>query len=63
MSDRFVIEIHEEAAGIVIRDRGGFRFFSADPDYSAIDGHLFRDVRAAELAARRHFRRDGHAQR
>jgi len=63
MSDSYIIEIHEEAAGIVIRDRGGFRFFSADAEFSALDGHLFRDARAAEQAARRYLKGDSHVGR
>ncbi|AMN41268.1 hypothetical protein RHPLAN_28310 [Rhodoplanes sp. Z2-YC6860] len=58
VSDSYIIEVHDEAAGIVVRDRGGFRFFSSDSDFAALDGSLFRDPRAAELAARHHLEGD-----
>ena len=63
MSDNYIIEVDEAAAGIVVRDRGGFRFFCADPDFAALDGRLFRDPRAAELAARDHVEGEHHVQR
>ena len=63
MSDSYIIEVREAAAGIVVRDRGGFRFFSADPNFTALDGCLFRDPRAAETAARHHVEGDHHVQR
>jgi len=54
MFDTYVIEINSDAAGLVVRDRGGFRFFSADASFAGLDGRLFRDPRAAEQAAIRH---------
>ena len=38
-------------AGIVVRDRAGFRFFSASRRFCSLDGKLFRSAREAERAA------------
>jgi len=63
MSETYIIEVREEAAGIVVRDRGGFRFFSADSEFAALDGLLFRNPRAAELAANHHAKGDHYVER
>ena len=52
MSDVYVIEVADEAAGIVARDRGGFRFHAASHAFRALDGREFRRPRDAERAAR-----------
>ena len=36
MTEAYVIEAAGEAAGVVIRERGGFRFFASAPRYGAI---------------------------
>ncbi|HMK71570.1 MAG TPA: hypothetical protein VK442_11420 [Xanthobacteraceae bacterium] len=54
MFDTYVIEIDSDAAGLVVRDRGGFRFFSADASFAGLDGRLFCDPRAAEQAVIRY---------
>jgi hypothetical protein len=53
MSATFVIETAEIGAGIVIRERAGFRFFSAASQFGRLDGHLFKTVVAAQRAAER----------
>ena len=55
MSDTYIIEVSSKAAGIVIRDRGGFRFFAATHRFNALEGQLFRNAREAERAAIRVF--------
>ena len=52
MSDTYIIEIGSEAVGIVIHDRGGFRFFAATHRFNPLEGQLFRNARDAERAAR-----------
>ncbi|WP_319798006.1 hypothetical protein [Nitrobacter sp.] len=52
MSKTYIIEVGSESAGIVVRDRAGFRFFSASRRFSSLDGKLFRSARDAERAAK-----------
>jgi hypothetical protein len=52
MSDRYIIEVNSQAAGIVIRNRDGFRFFAASHPFHSLEGRLFRSAREAERAAR-----------
>ncbi len=52
MSDTYIIEVNSTAAGIVVRDRQGFRFFAASHDFNSMEGRLFRSAREAEVAAR-----------
>src|SRR3546814_16497428 len=49
----FLIEVYDRSAGIVIAERGGYRFFAADQDWSSLDGQRFTTVPRAEQAARR----------
>lgn len=51
MSKTYIIEVGSVSAGIVVRDRAGFRFFSASRRFSSLDGKLFRSARDAERAA------------
>jgi hypothetical protein len=51
MSDTYIIETRDGAAGIVVRDGRGFRFFAATHDFNGLDGQLFATPRAAEAAA------------
>jgi hypothetical protein len=51
MSDTYIIEIRSKAAGIVVREQGGYRFFAATHDYNRLEGQLFRNAREAERAA------------
>jgi hypothetical protein len=53
MSDNFIIEISSQAAGIVVRDDEGYRFFAASHRFNAMEGQLFRSADEAERAALR----------
>ena len=53
MSDTYIIEIGSQAAGIIVRDTGGFRFFAASHRFNRMEGELFRNAREAERAAMR----------
>lgn len=51
MSDIFIIEVSSKAAGIVVRNPEGFRFFAASHRFNRMEGQLFRNAREAERAA------------
>jgi hypothetical protein len=53
MSDTYIIEVGSQAAGIVVRDPRGYRFFAASHRFYRLEGQLFRSAREAERAARR----------
>ena len=53
MSDSYIIEVSSEAAGIVVRGPGGYRFFAASHRFSRLEGQIFRNAREAERAATR----------
>jgi hypothetical protein len=53
MSDTYIIEVASQAAGIVVRDQDGYRFFAATHRFNPLEGQLFRNAREAERAARR----------
>jgi hypothetical protein len=53
MSDRYIIEVGSQQAGIVVRDPEGFRFFAASQIFFQLEGRVFRTVRDAERAAAR----------
>jgi hypothetical protein len=53
MSDTYIIEVASQAAGIVVRDQDGYRFFAATHRFNPLEGQLFRNAREAEVAARR----------
>ncbi len=53
VSDSYVIEVSSETAGIVVRDKSGFRFFAANHDFYSLEGRYFRSAREAERAATR----------
>lgn len=52
MSDTYIIEVKSEAAGIVVRDKSGFRFFAASERFRQLEGKLFRSAREAERMAK-----------
>jgi hypothetical protein len=54
MSDAYVIEVRSAPAGLVVRDRGRFRFFAATDAFLGLDGRTFRNPQEAERAAVRH---------
>jgi hypothetical protein len=51
MSNTYIIETSKGAAGIVVRDGRGYRFFAATHDFNGLDGRLFATAKAAEDAA------------
>ena len=51
MSDNFIIEVHSQAAGIVVWNPDGYRFFAATHRFNPLEGQLFRNAREAERAA------------
>ena len=53
MSNSYIIEVSSQAAGIVVRDAAGYRFFAASQPFYRIDGQLFRNVADAQRAATR----------
>ncbi len=53
MSDTYIIEVSSQAAGIVVRAPGGYRFFAATHQFNRLEGQIFRNAREAERAARR----------
>jgi hypothetical protein len=53
MSDSYIIEVSSKAAGIVVRETLGYRFFAAAAPFFRLEGHLFRSAREAERAAAR----------
>ena len=53
MSDTYIIEIGSGAAGIVVRNPEGFRFFAASHRFNRLEGQVFRNAREAERAAKR----------
>jgi hypothetical protein len=58
MSDTYIIEVSSQAAGIVVRDPDGYRFFAATHRFNPLEGQLFRNAREAERAAIRLARGD-----
>jgi hypothetical protein len=47
-----VIEVGDIAAGIVVLEQGGFRFFAAERAFHPLEGALFRTLDQATRAAR-----------
>jgi hypothetical protein len=56
MASAHVIEVGDITAGIVVLERGGFRFFAAERPFHALDGALFRTIDHATRAARERMR-------
>ena len=50
-SDTYIIEVSQQAAGIVVRDPDGYRFFAASHRFNPMEGLLFANGREAERAA------------
>jgi hypothetical protein len=51
-AEAFIIEIDDVAAGLALRERGGFRFVAADRRFHILDGSRFKRVAQVEQAAR-----------
>jgi hypothetical protein len=54
MSQNYIIEVREQAAGIVVRDGHKYRFFAASHAFNPLEGRLFKNPREAERAATHH---------
>jgi len=54
MYDTYIIETRKGAAGIVVRDGRGFRFFAASHAFNGLEGQFFGTPKEAEAAAQRH---------
>lgn len=52
MSEAYLIEAAGEAAGVVIRERSGFRFFASGPQFAAMEQRVYRRTADASRAAR-----------
>jgi hypothetical protein len=50
MFSHYVIEADEQQAGLVILERGGFRFYAADARFSGLEGRLFGSALEATRA-------------
>jgi hypothetical protein len=57
MASAHVIEVGDIAAGIVVLEQDGFRFFAADRPFYALEGAVFRTVDQATRAARERLQR------
>ena len=53
MSDTYIIEVGSKAAGIVVRNPEGYRFFAASHRFNRLEGQIYRNPREAERAATR----------
>lgn len=53
MFDNYIIEIDDEAAGILIRSGRVFAFHALDGTFATLEGAMFADAVAAERAARK----------
>jgi hypothetical protein len=50
MTDAYVIETRDRAAGVAVRERSGFRFFAAEDPFYALDRRTFRHLAALRSA-------------
>jgi hypothetical protein len=50
MSNAYVIETRDEAAGIIVRESRRFRFLSSSPRFWSLDGEYYRSPKEAERA-------------
>jgi hypothetical protein len=55
MSNNYIIEVGSGAAGIVVWDGFGYRFYAATHRFNPLDGRTFCSPGEAELAAVRHY--------
>jgi hypothetical protein len=52
MTDAFVIEVNDEAAGIIVRSGRDYLFYASHPRYAVLEGSAFASPSKAEIAAR-----------
>jgi hypothetical protein len=61
MFDAYVIEVHDEAAGIVARNGKNFVFYASSHKFNALEGRRFKRVADAQRAATEvHRRKESH---
>ena len=53
MPDSYIIEVHSQTAGIVVRSHEGYCFFASSHRFNRLEGQIFRNAREAERAARK----------
>lgn len=46
MSDHFAVEADRKVVGVAVRAPGGYKFFSSDPGFFALEGRLFPRARS-----------------
>jgi hypothetical protein len=51
MSDAYIIELGEEAVGVIARDVNGYRFYAAKQSFRPLEGRLFHSAETARSAA------------
>lgn len=61
MAERFVVEADKRVVGIAVKVPGGYRFYSSDPDFLAMEGTTFPRAKAmaqrvAQIAKLRNMR-------
>jgi hypothetical protein len=54
MSQNYIIEVREQAAGIVVRNGRKYRFFAATHAFNPLEGRLFKNPGEAQRAANLH---------
>lgn len=52
MTDAFIVEVNDEAAGIVVRTGRDYFFYASDQRYASLEGSAFSSPLKAERAAR-----------
>lgn len=57
MFDRYLVEVNNRAAGILVRAGAAYEFHSVEKPFAALEGTTFPDAASAERAARRLARR------
>jgi len=50
-ADAYVIEAAEIAAGVIVREKRGYRFYASNARFQSLDGSMFKSPRAAQSAA------------
>jgi len=50
-TEAFVIETDEAAAGVIVRQDDGYRFFASESQFQPLDGSVFKSPKAAQKAA------------
>jgi len=52
MTDAYVIEIDDEAAGIIVRTGRDYHFYASNPRYAPLEGTVYPSPSKVEVAAR-----------